>query len=62
MPSYITTLVSSTRGDLDIRRAPTRADAFKAAGELVLEALAREAERKFLNIETISIRVEQDHG
>lgn len=27
MPSYIATLVTSVRGDLDLRRAPTRAKA-----------------------------------
>jgi hypothetical protein len=62
MPSYITVLQSSVRGDLDMRRSPTRAAAFKAAGDLALEALAREAARGWLNNEVVLIRVEQDHG
>ena len=53
---YITTLVSSIRGDLDLRQAPTRAKAFEAARDLAIEALAREAERKWMHVETISIR------
>jgi hypothetical protein len=62
MASYITTLVSSVRGDLDLRRAPTRAKAFEAVLDLATEALAREAERKWLHNEVVSIRVEQDQG
>jgi hypothetical protein len=62
MPSYITTLVSSVRGDLDLRRAPTRAKAFEAMRDLALEALAREAEHGWLNNEVVTVRVEQDHG
>jgi hypothetical protein len=62
MPTYITTLSSSVRGDLDLRRVPTRAKAFEAMRDLALEALAREAERGWLNNEIVSIRVEQDHG
>ncbi len=62
MANYITTLVSSVRGDLDLRRSPTRAAAFEAARDLAIEALAREAERTWLNNEVVSIRVEQDHG
>jgi hypothetical protein len=60
MPGYITTLRSPVRGDLDLRRAPTRAAAFKAAQELAAECLAREAERGWLHNEVVSIRVEAD--
>jgi hypothetical protein len=62
MPKYITTLVSSVRGDLDMRRAATRAAAFEAARDLAIECLAREAEKQWLHSEVVSIRVEQDHG
>jgi hypothetical protein len=62
MATYIVTLASSTHGDLDLRRAPTRAKAFEAMRDLALEALAREAERNWLNNETVSVRVAQDHG
>jgi hypothetical protein len=62
MTSYIATLVSSVRGDLDLRRAPTRAKAFEAMRDLALEALAREAERQWLNNEVVSIRLAQDHS
>ena len=60
MARYITTLASSVRGDLDMRRAPTRAKAFEAARDLAIEALAREAERQWMHGETVSIRVEAD--
>ena len=60
MPSYITTLSSSVRGDLDLRRAPTRVAAFKAVLDLALECLAREAEHQWMHGETVSIRVEAD--
>jgi hypothetical protein len=53
-------LVSSVRGDLDLRRVPTRAAAFEAARDLAIEALAREAEQRWLNNEVVSIRVEAD--
>jgi hypothetical protein len=58
MRSYITTLSSSVRGDLDMRRASTRAKAFEAARELAGECLAREVEKRWLHNEIVSIRVE----
>jgi len=60
MPGYITTLQSSVRGDLDLRRSPTRAAAFKAVQELATECLTREAEKRWLYNEVVSIRVEAD--
>jgi hypothetical protein len=43
-----------------MRRAPTRAYAFRAARDLATEALAREAERNWLRGETVSIKVAVD--
>jgi hypothetical protein len=60
MGKFVTTLSSSVRGDLDTRRAPTRAAAFEVARELAIEALAREAERAWLHGETVLIKVEAD--
>ncbi len=60
MPKYVTTLSSSVRGDLDLRRAPTRAKALEAARDLAIEALAREAERAWLHGEAVSIRIAVD--
>jgi hypothetical protein len=60
MAKYITTLSSSVRGELERRQAPTRADAFKAALDLVVECLAREAEHGWMHSEVVSIRVEAD--
>jgi hypothetical protein len=60
VPGYITTLVSSVRGDLDMRRAPSRMAAFQAARALLVEAEAREAQRKWLHNETVSITVAAD--
>jgi hypothetical protein len=60
MGKFVTTLSSSVRGDLDMRRAPTRAKAFEAARDLAIEALAREAERAWLHRETVLIKVEAD--
>jgi hypothetical protein len=60
MPGYIATLVISVRGDLDMRRAPTRGAAFKAAQELAIECLAREAERQWMHGEVVSIRIQAD--
>jgi hypothetical protein len=57
MPAYICSLVSSVRGDLAMRRAPTRSAAFEAARDLATEALAREVENRWLHNETVSIRV-----
>jgi hypothetical protein len=62
MSKFVTTLSSSVRGDLDLRRASTRAKAFEAARDLAIEALAREAERAWMHNEVINIRVEQDAG
>ena len=53
MPGYITTLASSVRGDLDLRRAPTRAKAFEAARDPAIGCLAREAERGWLHNEVV---------
>jgi hypothetical protein len=55
-PGYITTLVSSIRGDLDMRRSPTQAAAYKAAQELLAKAEAMPSYRD----ETLSIRVDPD--
>jgi hypothetical protein len=60
MPKFVTTLSSSVRGDLERHQAPTRADAFKAASELAIACLAREAERQWMHNEVVSIRVEAD--
>jgi hypothetical protein len=57
---YLTTLVSSVRGDLDLRRAASRADTFRAAQQLAVEFLGREAERAWLHNEVVSIRVTAD--
>jgi hypothetical protein len=46
MPGYIATLTSSVRGDLELRRAPSRMAAFQAARAPLVEAEAREAQRK----------------
>jgi hypothetical protein len=59
-PCGTTTLVSSGRGDLDLRRSPTRAAAFEAARDLAIEALAREAEKRWLRSEVVSIRIGVD--
>jgi hypothetical protein len=58
MAKYITTLSSSVRGELQRRSPQTRADAFKAALDLTIECLTREAEHGWLHNETVSIRVE----
>jgi hypothetical protein len=60
MPGYIATLTSSVRGDLELRRAPSRMAAFQAARALLVEAEAREAQRKWMHNEIISIRVQAD--
>jgi hypothetical protein len=60
MPGYIAVLQSSVRGDLDLRRAPSRMAALQAARALLIEAEAREAQRKWLHSEVISIRVQTD--
>jgi hypothetical protein len=57
---FVAVLVSSVRGDLDTRRAPSRMGALKAARALLVEAEAREAQRKWLHSEVISIRVQAD--
>jgi hypothetical protein len=43
-----------------LRRAPSRMGAFQAARALLVEAEAREAQRKWLHNEIISIRVQTD--
>jgi hypothetical protein len=48
------------RGELRRRPAPTRADAFKAALDVVIECLAREAEHGWMHSEVVSIGVEAD--
>jgi hypothetical protein len=53
-------LSSSLQGDLERRQVPTRAAGFRAARDLIIECMAREAERKWLHGETVSIRVEAD--
>jgi hypothetical protein len=62
MGAFITILSSSVRGDLERRQATTRAAAFKAALDLTLECLAREAEHQWMHGEVVSLRVEQDTG
>jgi hypothetical protein len=60
MSKYVAILSSSVRGELQRRPASTRADAFKAALDLVVECLAREAEHGWMHSEVVSIRVEVD--
>jgi hypothetical protein len=56
----VTVLSSSVRGELQRRSAPTRAEAFKAALDLTMECLTREAEHGWLNSEVVNIRIEAD--
>ena len=60
MGKFVTTLSSSVRGELQRRSAPTRADAFKAALDLTMECLTREAEHGWMHSEVVSIKVEAD--
>ncbi len=60
MAGFVTILSSSVRGDLERRQVPTRATAFRAARDLIIECMAREAEHGWMHSEVVSIRVEVD--
>jgi hypothetical protein len=60
MAGFVTILSSSLRGDLQRRQASTRVAAFRAARDLITDCMARVAERGWLHIEVVSIRVEAD--
>jgi hypothetical protein len=60
MPGFVAVLQSSVRGEIELRRAPSRMGALKAARALLVEAEAREAQRKWLHSEVISIKIEAD--
>jgi hypothetical protein len=62
MSKFSVVLVSSVHGELDRHQVPTRAKAFEVARDLATECLAREAERRWLHGEVVSIRVEADGG
>jgi hypothetical protein len=58
--AFVTVLSTSVLGEAQRRPAPTRADGFKAALDLVIECLAREAEHGWMHSEVVSIKVEAD--
>jgi hypothetical protein len=60
MPGYIASLTSSVRGDLAMRRAGSRGEAFRLARDLLVQAEAREAEKHWPHCEHVMIRIEAD--
>jgi hypothetical protein len=62
MPNYITTLSSGTRGVLRSERAPSRAATVELMRLLVDAVAAIEAENRWLPVEAIIIKIEQDDG
>ena len=59
---FVVVLTSSVIGELERKWASTRVKAFEAMRDLATECLAREAERRWLHGEIVSIRVEADGG
>jgi hypothetical protein len=62
MAKFNVVLSTNQRGDEQCGSAPTRAEAFKVAHEVLREAARREQAHHWFRGETVAVRIEEDAG